>query len=146
MKVRKRKTKRTSKNIYRSGLESTFATKTKGMGFVFEPERMPYTVHRKYVPDFVKDNILIECKGFFRAGDVLKYKSVKKSYPDKELIFVLSDPYKKVRKGSKLNMGQWCFKEGFAYFTVKDCDKLKKYISLNEEQKHKYREEHLRGV
>tara|TARA_R100001460_G_scaffold7778_2_gene19514 strand:+ start:6039 stop:6470 length:432 start_codon:yes stop_codon:yes gene_type:complete len=143
MKVR---TKRKNKNIYRSGLESTFAAKTKGMGFIFEPERMPYTVHRKYVPDFVKENILIECKGFFRAGDTLKYKSVKESYPDKELIFILSDPFKKVRKGSKLNMGQWCFKENFAFFTVKDCDKLKVYISLSKKERHKYRQEYLRGT
>lgn len=134
-----------NKNIYRSGLESAFATNTKGMGFVFESERLPYVVHRKYVPDFVKDNILIECKGFFRAGDTLKYKSVKKHYPDKELIFILSDPFKKVRKGSKLNMGQWCFKENFAFFTVKECDKLEKYILLDEEDKYKYRQKYLRG-
>ena len=43
-------------------------------------------------------------------------------------------------------MGQWCFKEELAFFTVKECDKLKKYMSLNEEDKYKYRQEHLRGV
>ena len=31
-----------NKDIYRSGLESAFATNTKGMGFVFEPEIANY--------------------------------------------------------------------------------------------------------
>jgi len=140
------KPKKKNKSIYSRGLESTFAMRTKGEGFVFEPERMPYTVHRKYVPDFVKGDYIIECKGFFRAGDTLKYKSVRDAYPNKEFIFVLSDPFKKVRKGSKLNMGQWCHKEQFAFFTVKQCDKLKKYMSLSNGDRYKYRLEHLRGA
>jgi hypothetical protein len=135
-----------NKDPYRSGLERTFATNTAGFGFEFEPTSLPYVMKRKYIPDFVKGNVLIECKGFFRAGDTLKYKSVRESYPDHELIFVLSDPYKKVRKGSKLCMGQWCYKEGFAYFTVNECRELKKYMGLNAEDKQQYRDEHLRGL
>jgi len=83
------------KSIYRSGLEEAFANNTAGAGFEFEPASLPYTMNRKYIPDFVKEDILIECKGFFRAGDTLKYKSIRESYPDKELVFILSDPYKK---------------------------------------------------
>ncbi len=133
------------KDQYRSGLERTFATNVDGCGFEFEPASVPYTMHRKYLPDFVKGDVLIECKGFFRAGDTLKYKSVRDSYPQQELIFVLSDPYKKVRKGSKLCMGQWCFKEGFAFFTVNQWRELKGYMVLTDAGKQQYRNEHLRG-
>jgi len=48
--------------------------------------------------------------------------------PEWELVFVLSDPYKKVRKGSKMTMGQWCDKEGFSHFTVKTSKELLKYV------------------
>ena len=133
------------KDQYRSGLERTFATNVEGCGLEFEPASLPYTMHRKYLPDFVKGDVLIECKGFFRAGDTLKYKSVRDSYPQQELIFVLSDPYKKVRKGSKLCMGQWCFKEGFAFFTVNQWRELKGYMVLTDAGKQQYRNEHLRG-
>jgi hypothetical protein len=70
---------------------------------------------------------MIECKGFFRAGDTLKYKSIRDTI-DRELVFVLSDPNKKIRKGSKLTMGQWCDKEGFAYFTVNQMKELIEYV------------------
>lgn len=41
---------------------------------------------------------------------------------------MLSDPNKKVRKGSKMTMGQWCDKEGLAHFTVKTTKELLKYV------------------
>jgi len=119
-----------SKNYgrYRSGLEQKFAEALPRKFMAYEPFDMPYTVHRHYKPDFVyKDWMLVECKGFFRAGDTMKYKSVRDCI-DGELIFVLSDPNKKVRKGSKMTMGQWCEKENMAHFTVKNCDELMKYI------------------
>lgn len=134
------------KSIYRSGLEEAFANNTAGAGFEFEPASLPYTMNRKYIPDFVKEDTLIECKGFFRAGDTLKYKSIRESYPDKELVFILSDPYKKVRKGSKLSMGAWCYKEGFAFFRVNECKDLKEYLSLSEEDKQEYKDLNLTGA
>tara|TARA_R110000824_G_scaffold145307_1_gene313565 strand:+ start:64 stop:498 length:435 start_codon:yes stop_codon:yes gene_type:complete len=144
--MKPKKNKVHKKTIYRSGLESTFARNTQGEGYTFEPERMPYIISRKYVPDFVKGDIVIECKGFFRAGDTLKYKSIRDCYPNKEFIFVLSNPEKKVRKGSKLNMGQWCFKEGFAFFTVKQTANLKRYLKLSDGDKLKYKQMYLTGV
>ena len=114
---------------YRSGLEKAFAEKTRG--FAFEPIDIPYITRRKYKPDFVKDIYIIECKGFFRAGDTAKYKAIRDTIAEDglELIFVLSDPTKKVRKGSKLNMGQWCEKEGIKHFTMKTVDKLQLYTN-----------------
>jgi len=72
--------------------------------------------------------ILIEAKGYFRVGDTQKYTSIRDSIGDWELVFVLSDPNKKVRKGNKITMGQWCDKEGFAHFTVKTTKELLKYV------------------
>jgi hypothetical protein len=130
MSKRSRKPKDT---IYRSGLESVLAHGLKGHDFEYEPYSVPYTMRRKYIPDFVKGKFLIEAKGFFRTGDTMKYKSIRDCI-DGELIFVLSDPYKKVRKGSKMCMGQWCEKEGFAYFTVTEIEELIKYIQEKEDE------------
>lgn len=45
-----------------------------------------------------------------------------------ELIFVLSDPHKKVRKGGKLTMGQWCDKEGLKHYTLDSVEELIDYV------------------
>lgn len=114
--------------IYRSGLEKKFAELTPRGMFKFEPFTIPYTIERNYKPDFVFDDYLIECKGYFRVGDTQKYTSIKRCLMFQELIFVLSDPNKKLRKGAKMTMGQWCDKEGFKYFTLQTIDDLLKYI------------------
>jgi len=118
-----------SKLKFRSGLESAIHEKLNDT-FLYEPYRLPYTIHRKYVPDFVHEeqSILIEAKGYFRVGDTQKYTAIRDSMPEWELVFILSDPTKKVRKGSKLTMGQWCEKQGFKCYTVKTIDKLLEYV------------------
>jgi len=88
----------------------------------YEPFHIPYVVHRKYTPDFVGDTVdhtlIIEAKGYFREGDTLKYKSIRDSLSiEQELIFILYEPNKKVRKGARLSMAQWCEKEGLRWFT-----------------------------
>lgn len=122
-------------DYFRSGLEKALA-KNLPKYFKYESTSLPYVMHRKYIPDFVVDdveglkNFYIECKGFFRAGDTLKYKSIRDSI-NGEIIFVLSDPNKKVRKGSKMSMGQWCEKENIKYYTVNQYNDLIKYIEGN---------------
>ena len=93
----------------------------------YEPEKVPYTVHRKYIPDFVGRNdknridILVEAKGFFRVGDTQKYKAIRDSLPKKkQLVFLLYNPNKKLRKGSKMTMAGWCEKEKFKWYTLED--------------------------
>jgi hypothetical protein len=84
-----------------------------------------------YSPDFVYtypngDQILVEVKGYFRAGDRQKYKAIRDCLPDnQELVFFLSSPFKKVSKGAMLTMAQWCDKEGFMWFV--DGVDLKEY-------------------
>ena len=113
---------------YRSKLEGVVALAL-GSEWAYEPFRVPYVTHRTYCPDFVyqvKGNhqILVEVKGFFRVGDTAKYKAIRDTLayadlsegPRQELVFFLSNPRTKVRKGSKMNMGEWCTKEDFIWF------------------------------
>ena len=117
------------KKAFRSGLEKDLAAKLDGQ-YEFEPYGLHYTTHRKYLPDFVHKAkaVLIECKGFFRVGDTQKYTAIRDSMPEWELIFVLSNPSKKVRKGGKITMGEWCEKEGFKHYTIETAKELTKYI------------------
>jgi hypothetical protein len=117
-----------SYGIYRSGLEKKFAELTPRGMFKFEPYTIPYTIHRNYKPDFVFGDYPIECKGYFRVGDTQKYTAIRDSLAGQELIFVLSDPNKKLRKGAKMTMGQWCDKEELQFFTLQTIDDLLKYV------------------
>lgn len=123
-----KKSKPKSYGMYRSGLEQNFAKAVPRKMFEYEPCAMPYVMHRKYTPDFVYKHYLIECKGYFRVGDTMKYKSIRESMTDNELIFVLSDPNKKLRKGAKMTMGQWCDKEGFKHYTLHNIESMLQYI------------------
>ena len=68
-----------------------------------------------------KIDILVEAKGYFRVGDTQKYKAIRDSLPKKrQLVFLLYNPNKKLRKGSKMNMSEWCEKEGFKWYTLED--------------------------
>lgn len=125
----------TKASMYRSGLEKKFAEAAPRGAFKYEPYKVPYVVYRDYIPDFVHTDAsgmsyLIECKGYFRQGDTQKYKAIRDSIENSELVFLLSDEYKKVRKGSKMTMGQWCAKENIPHFTMKTLDKLFEYVGI----------------
>ena len=116
------------KQKYRSKFEENVA-KALPPWYEYEAGRYPYTMERKYVPDFVDEgngndlkDTWIEVKGYFRAGDVAKYKAIAKSNPDVNLVFVFSDPNKKVRKGAKLSMGEWAEKNGWKHTTLKEIE------------------------
>tara|TARA_R110000824_G_scaffold241589_2_gene430352 strand:+ start:7608 stop:7964 length:357 start_codon:yes stop_codon:yes gene_type:complete len=106
---------------YRNPFEERIAGALKGL-CEYEPEQIDYDVKHKYTPDFVgykgKWKIYIEAKGYFRVGDVQKYKAIRDSLDkSEELIWVLHNPHKPVRKGSKLTMSKWCEKENMRWFT-----------------------------
>ena len=119
---------------YRSGLEQAFAEATKEE-FEYESLKIRYKIQSTYLPDFVHQgsHILVECKGFFRTGDTKKYKAIRDSLPEPwELVFVLSDNRKKLRKGTKMDMGKWCDKEGILWFTMDTLDELLEHIRTKE--------------
>jgi len=98
--------------------------------YEYEPigTRVAYSIPHEYVPDFIHRNqpdILIEVKGYMVKGhsDCQKYISVQRDNPNKELIFIFSDPYKRaypqcrVRKdGSVLTLAEWCKGNNFLFF------------------------------
>lgn len=122
---------RKSKRLkFRSNFEETVSKVLKE--FDYEPFRVPYTIHRHYCPDFVHDSsgTLVECKGFFREGDTKKYTSVRDSLPrHQQLVFVLMNPDKKVRKGGKLTMAEWCERENIKWYNVDTLQELIEDVS-----------------
>lgn len=130
----KRKPQQKSKDYpYKSSLELKVA-KEYLEGYEYEPKgsHVHYTVPHIYNPDFVhpkQPDILLEIKGYFIKGssDCAKYLSIIRDNPDKELIFIFSDPNKKAysgcrprRDGTTLSLGEWCRKHNVLYFAVDD--------------------------
>ena len=100
--------------------------------FDYEPFTVPYTISRSYRPDFVHaaSGVLVECKGFFREGDTKKYTSIRDSLPkEQELVFVLMQPNKKIRKGAKMTMAEWCDKERILWYNIETLEELISYVS-----------------
>ena len=100
--------------------------------FNYEPFTIAYTIARSYRPDFVDVSglYLIECKGYFRDGDTKKYTSIRDSLPEgQELIFVLMQPNKKIRKGAKMTMSEWCDKEGILWYSLNTLQELTDYVA-----------------
>lgn len=118
---------------FRSEFEKDVAQKLQPSGFSYEPTQIPYTIPRKYTPDFMYNQgetvYYIECKGFFRAGDTQKYKAIKDSLSwTEELIFVLMKPNQRVNKATKLTMCQWCDKHNIKWYTVDTLEELIDYV------------------
>ena len=112
------------KNKYRSKFEQDAAVILKGL-CTYETHKVPYTVHRNYIPDFIgkKGNVevFVEAKGFFRVGDTQKYKAIRDCLKfSQQLVFLLYNPDKKIRKGAKMSMSEWCDKEGLKWYTLWD--------------------------
>ena len=100
--------------------------------FDYEPFTIPYTISRSYRPDFVDSSglSLVECKGYFRDGDTKKYTSIRDSLPEgQELVFVLMQPNKKIRKGAKMTMSEWCDKEGILWYTIETLQELIDHVA-----------------
>ena len=119
---------------FRSEFERDVATQLQPFGFSYEPYQVPYRIERKYTPDFVYDyrgqTYLIECKGYFRAGDTQKYRSIANCLgSDQELIFVLMKPNQKVNKTTKLTMAQWCEKHSILWYSIDTLKDLVDYVS-----------------
>ena len=124
--------RRSQKSVFRSKFEETVAKVLRG--FEYEPITIPYTVHRNYRPDFVHatSGTVVECKGFFREGDTKKYTSVRDSLPKgQKLVFVLMHPNKKIRRGAKMTMAEWCDKEGIMWYTIDTLQELINDVSNN---------------
>ena len=124
--------RRSQKSVFRSKFEENVAKVLRG--FEYEPITVPYVIHRNYRPDFVHaaTGTVVECKGFFREGDTKKYTSVRDSLPKgQQLVFVLMHPNKKIRRGAKMTMAEWCDKEGITWYTIDTLQELINNVSNN---------------
>ena len=122
--------RRSQKSTFRSTFEEDVSKILKE--FDYEPFTVPYTIERTYRPDFVHSasGVLVECKGYFRDGDTKKYTSVRDSLPEGQtLVFVLMQPNKKIRKGAKMTMSQWCDKENILWYTIETLQELINYVT-----------------
>lgn len=129
-----RKSRKSRYNGYRSGFEEELAQKLQPRGFNYEPEKIPYTIHRHYTPDFVYDNgerkFYIEAKGFFRIGDTQKYKSIVECLSEtEELIFILMKPNQRVSKSTKIRMHEWCDKYKITWYNIDTLEELIEYVN-----------------
>ena len=124
--------RKSQKSLFRSKFEENVAKVLRG--FEYEPITIPYVINRNYRPDFVHaaTGTVVECKGFFREGDTKKYTSVRDSLPKgQQLVFVLMHPNKKIRRGAKMTMAEWCDKEGIVWYTIDTLQELISDVSNN---------------
>ena len=117
-----------SKGRFRNEFEAEVGMQL--VGWSYEPTQLPYVVVKNYTPDFVYQDVVVECKGYFRVGDVAKYLSINEECKRRGLRFVmvLYSPKKKVRKGAKLTMSEWCDKHDIPWFTLDTLEELKLYV------------------
>lgn len=89
-------------------------------GWNYESTKLPYTLHKNYIPDFISadDKIIIESKGFLRSDDRSKMLAVKQQHPEWRIIFVFQAPNRTISKTSKTTYAAWALKHGFDVATV----------------------------
>ncbi|MGH7746923.1 MAG: endonuclease I [Candidatus Dormibacteria bacterium] len=95
----------------RSGLEVEVGKLIEPLGFLYEKERVYYTVPEKvhfYLPDWELDSVLIETKGRFTSTDRKKILLVKEQNPELQLLMVFGRPQNTLSKKSKTTYGDWC--------------------------------------
>lgn len=100
-----------------------------GATFCYEPHWIEYIQPekvRKYKPDFIVGNIVIEVKGRFDTADRQKHIYLKNHYgSDLDIRFLFGNPHQKISKKSKTTYAMWCAKHGFKWGSL---DTLKELI------------------
>jgi len=94
------------KRISKSGLIPATAT--------YETHKLPYTITSNYLPDWIDHTTktIYETKGFWRATDRKKIKTIKEQYPGWRIVMIFYDATKRISKSSKTTYAQWCDKNG----------------------------------
>ena len=104
---------------YRSKAEKEFADVLADakIKFEYEQDKIPYVVHKKYLPDFylVDYGFYIEFKGYFKPSDRSKHLFVKEQNQRIDIRFVFMNANQKIYPTSKTSYGEWCDKHGFKW-------------------------------
>lgn len=101
-------TKKLPRNKFeQSGWDFLIQNKVK---FKYEGLKLPYTIEANYNPDFYipKKDLIIEFKGYWRAGAKRKMAAVRKAHPKVDIRIVLYSPPNKVDQ-------KWLQKNNFQY-------------------------------
>jgi len=112
---------------YDSGTEKELA-ENELKSAIYHPDPIHYTIPasaHKYTPDFQVGNILVEVKGFLRAGQQNMYKHIARSCEEQgyEFVFLFPNPDKKMpgarkrKNGTWLTLGEWSCKVGITFYT-----------------------------
>lgn len=105
---------------HRSNLETQVeeALIAQGLTPLYETEKFPYVLHRKYTPDFKVGNVYIEVKGWWPSAERTKFLAVIVNNPGLPIFVALQRPYMTLSKTSKTTYAQWCTKYGIAWCPV----------------------------
>ena len=86
------------------------------VAFSYESIKLPYTVQRNYIPDFILPNgVIIEVKGYWTGADRMKHIRVREAHPEMDIRFCFMNAYNRLSKRSKTTYAQWCEKRGFKW-------------------------------
>lgn len=107
--------KRNKGNKFRSKLEPRVATSLRmyGLDFEYETEKIPYTLIKEYVADFIiktpsGKKVYIEVKGQWDTEDRRKHLALKQQHPDIDIRFVFQNANARIGKGSPTRYKDIC--------------------------------------
>ena len=108
---------------FRSQLEKNIANLLEqlGVSYLYESEKLSYTIEHNYTPDFVLPNYkYLEAKGYWSAEDRRKILAVKRDNPDIDLRMIFQSPYNTISKRSKTTYAKWCERHNIPWTSYKD--------------------------
>ena len=108
---------------FRSKLEKNIADLLEqlGVSYLYESEKLSYTIKHNYTPDFVLPNYkYLEAKGYWSPEDRRKILAVKRDNPDIDLRMIFQSPYNTISKKSKTTYAKWCEKHDIPWTSYKD--------------------------
>ena len=100
-----------TKTQYRSKFEARCGASL--FGYKHEAIKIPYVIRHFYLPDFIKDDHIIETKGIFDATDRRKMLAVKAANPKYRITLWFQDADLRISKKSKTTYREWAIKHGF---------------------------------
>ena len=119
----KKKTSKDNEPKFRSKLEERIADLLTqlGVSYLYESEKLSYTIEHNYTPDFVLPNYkFLEAKGYWAPEDRRKILAVKRDNPDVDLRMIFQSPYNTISKKSKTTYAKWCEKHEIPWTSYKD--------------------------
>ena len=92
-----------------------------GVSYLYESEKLSYTIEHNYTPDFVLPNYkYLEAKGYWAPADRRKILAVKRDNPGIDIRMVFQSPYNTISKKSKTTYAKWCEKHDIPWTSYKD--------------------------